>query len=145
MKTYELDIDGRHYSVTVNGIRDGIASLSVNGEPMTAEITPSGRGGKARTEDVPVHDVPQVAEITSAAGRENGVGGLILSPLPGVIINVAVQEGQKVRRGEKIAVLEAMKMENDILAESDGIVKKLYISRGNSLLEGAKIALIERQ
>ena len=65
-----------------------------------------------------------------------------LPPLPGVIIDVCVKEGDTVKRGQKIAVIEAMKMENDILAESDGTVTAIYVKKTDSVLEGADIASI---
>ncbi len=57
----------------------------------------------------------------------------LLSPMPGLLVDVAVQEGQKVQAGEKLAVIEAMKMENVLLATQDGVVGKLVASKGESL------------
>ncbi|HRA13062.1 MAG TPA: ATP-grasp domain-containing protein, partial [Giesbergeria sp.] len=57
----------------------------------------------------------------------------LLSPMPGLLVHVAVQEGQKVQAGEKLAVIEAMKMENVLLAAQDGIVGKLVAGKGESL------------
>ena len=53
-----------------------------------------------------------------------------------------VKEGQAVKRGQKVAVIEAMKMENDILAESDGTVTAVLVNKGDSVLEGADIVTI---
>ena len=61
------------------------------------------------------------------------------SPLPGVIISVDVKEGQAVKQGQKVAVLEAMKMENEIQAEADGTVVEILVQKGDSVLEGAEI------
>ncbi|MBR4133927.1 MAG: biotin/lipoyl-binding protein, partial [Bacteroidales bacterium] len=63
-------------------------------------------------------------------------------PHPGVIIEVSVKEGQAVKAGQKVAVLEAMKMENDIQAEKDGTVTAIHVRKGDSVLEGAKIVTI---
>ena len=57
----------------------------------------------------------------------------LLSPMPGLLVDVAVQPGQKVLAGEKLAVIEAMKMENILLAQQDGIVAKVAASKGESL------------
>ena len=65
-----------------------------------------------------------------------------MAPMPGVIIEVSVREGQAVKRGEKVAVLEAMKMENDLLAESDGTVTRVFVNKGDSVADGARIVTI---
>ena len=65
------------------------------------------------------------------------------SPLPGVVLDVKVTVGQEVSEGQVLAVIEAMKMENDIEAEVGGIVKSLHVTKGDSVLEGAVIAIIE--
>jgi len=57
----------------------------------------------------------------------------LLSPMPGLLVDVVVQEGQKVQAGEKLAVIEAMKMENVLLAAQDGVVGKLVAGKGESL------------
>ena len=57
----------------------------------------------------------------------------LISPMPGLLVQVAVQEGQKVQAGEKLAVIEAMKMENVLLAAQDGVVSKVLAGKGESL------------
>jgi propionyl-CoA carboxylase alpha chain len=57
----------------------------------------------------------------------------LLSPMPGLLVDVAVQPGQSVRAGEKLAVIEAMKMENILLATQDGVVDEVAASKGESL------------
>jgi propionyl-CoA carboxylase alpha chain len=57
----------------------------------------------------------------------------VLSPMPGLLVDVAVQVGQKVQAGERVAVIEAMKMENVLFAAQDGVVKKVVASKGESL------------
>ena len=77
-----------------------------------------------------------------AAPKAAGAGSVVKSPLPGIIISVDVKEGQAVKRGQKVAVVEAMKMENDILAECDGTVTAVHARKGDSVLEGADIVTI---
>jgi propionyl-CoA carboxylase alpha chain len=57
----------------------------------------------------------------------------LLSPMPGLLVDVAVQPGQAVRAGEKLAVIEAMKMENILIAANDGVVAKVRAAKGESL------------
>lgn len=131
MKTYKLRIHGNEYTVAVNGIKDGTASVNVNGTEYEVEIESA---SDAATESV--------KEIEAKPSVRHG-GMTISTPLPGIIIELPVREGQNVKRGDKIAVLEAMKMENDILAEQDGTITAIYVTKGDSLHEGDKIARIE--
>ena len=57
----------------------------------------------------------------------------VLSPMPGLLVDVAVQPGQKVQAGERVAVIEAMKMENVLFATADGVVGKVLANKGESL------------
>jgi biotin carboxyl carrier protein len=65
------------------------------------------------------------------------------APLPGTMFKVNIKEGDTVKKGDTILVLEAMKMENNILAEINGVVKKLYVSEGDSVLQGDVLVEIE--
>ena len=68
---------------------------------------------------------------------------LITAPLPGVITSIKVKEGEIIKAGKVVAVLEAMKMENDLQAERDGRVKEIKVEKGDSVLEGAVIITLE--
>ncbi|MFA7201298.1 MAG: acetyl-CoA carboxylase biotin carboxyl carrier protein subunit, partial [Bacteroidales bacterium] len=63
-------------------------------------------------------------------------------PLPGVILEVTVKEGDTVKSGQKLVVLEAMKMENNIEADRDGVVTSIKVSKGDSVLEGAPLIIL---
>jgi biotin carboxyl carrier protein len=67
----------------------------------------------------------------------------VTAPLPGVIVGIKVNIGDVVKAGQVVAVLEAMKMENDIQAEFDGIVTAINVNQGDSILEGAVIVMID--
>ena len=82
------------------------------------------------------------AAKAAPAAKPAGAGKAVTSPLPGVIIEVSVKEGQAVKAGQKVAVIEAMKMENEIQAETDGTVTAVLVSKGDSVLEGAEIVKI---
>ena len=69
--------------------------------------------------------------------------GIVCSPLPGVMIGIRVNAGDKVRVGSALAVLEAMKMENTIESEYDGTVVETYVSKGDSVLEGTPLMKIQ--
>jgi biotin carboxyl carrier protein len=148
MKAYKFKIGGNQYDVTVNGIEGKIADVTVNGVNYQVELEnePSPAIAAASASAPASASVPQAIPLEGAQGVKatgNAVAGKkIGSPLPGVIISVDVKEGQAVKRGQKVAVIEAMKMENEILAECDGTITAIHVSKGDSVLEGADIVTI---
>ena len=149
MTQYKFKINGKEYEVTVNTVEGGNASVSVNGTEYNVELENAPAAAQpsapaAAPASIPASSAPaaQAAPAPAAAPAPSGAGKKITSPLPGVIIDVCVKEGDTVKRGQKIAVIEAMKMENDILAESDGTVSAIYVKKSDSVLEGADIASI---
>ena len=82
------------------------------------------------------------AAAPAAPKAPAGAGEKVNSPLPGVIVEVSVKEGQAVKSGQKVAVLEAMKMENEISAPKDGTITAIHVNKGDSILEGAPIVTI---
>jgi biotin carboxyl carrier protein len=145
MKTYSLTINGNKYDVTVEGVADGKAAVSVNGIPYEVALDASVPAPAASPAAAPVEKAP--VSRPEPAGRASGpapesASSTVTSPLPGVIIEVSVKEGQAVRAGEKVAVLEAMKMENEITAPRDGTVTAIHAAKGDSVLEGAPVVTI---
>jgi propionyl-CoA carboxylase alpha chain len=67
----------------------------------------------------------------------------VLSPMPGLLVQVAVQPGQEVKAGERVAVIEAMKMENVLFASADGVVKEIKAEQGESLMVDQAIVEFE--
>ena len=143
MKEYKFKINGNDYQVAINSIEGNIADVTVNGTPYKVEmenapaVAPVAAPAPAAA---PAAAAPAPAAAPAAAPA--GAGTDINSPLPGVIIEVSVKEGQAVKAGQKVAVLEAMKMENDIQADKDGTVTAIHVYKGDSVLEGAKIVTI---
>ena len=72
----------------------------------------------------------------------SGVAGALKSPLPGVILSIDCKVGDTVKRGQKVIVLEAMKMENNINADRDGKIIEIKVNKGDSVLEGADLVVI---
>ena len=150
MSQYKFRINGKEYEVSVNGINGSNADVTVNGVGYNVEIEggPATGGSASQTtaQDAARPQTPApLAETKTAKGSGNTMpagGKKITSPLPGVVIEVCVKEGEVVKKGQKLVILEAMKMENEILAEADGSVSKLCVNKGDSVLEGADIAII---
>ena len=140
MKAYKFKIGGNQYDVTVNGIEGKLADVTVNGVNYQVELENEVAAAPAAAAPAAA---PTAAAAPAAPAAAAPAGGKkIGSPLPGVIISVDVKEGQAVKRGQKVAVIEAMKMENEILAECDGTITAIHVKQGDSVLEGADIVTI---
>ena len=142
MKTYRFKINGNDYEVTVNTVEGGVADVTVNGTPYKVEMENAPAAALA-VQTAPAVPVKQtVAPVQAAPAPAAGAGKSLTSPLPGVIVSVNVNVGDVVKAGQTVAVLEAMKMENDIQAECDGTVTAVKVAKGDSVLEGAVIVTI---
>ena len=151
MSQYKFKINGKEFDVTVNSVEGKNAAVNVNGVDYNVELaepvaSPAAGGGVTPETHATVSQktasAAPAASVESSRPAPAGAGKKIVSPLPGVIIDVCVNVGDAVKRVQKIAVIEAMKMENDILAESDGTVSAIYVKKSDSVLEGADIASI---
>jgi len=114
------------------------AGGSCNGRPFTAQIERSGmwthvahngRRIDAMVLSARAADLLRVMLFKAPADMSK----FLLSPMPGMLVDVAVQPGQKVAAGERLAVIEAMKMENVLFAAQDGVVEEMLASKGESL------------
>ena len=140
MKTYRFKINGNEYNVEINSVADGIADVTVNGNQYKVEMADTTVSAVQQPAS-PVAPV-QITPVQSPAPSSPASGKPVVSPLPGVIIAVKVNVGDTVKAGQTVAVLEAMKMENDIQAECDGTVTAVKVVKGDSVLEGAVIVTI---
>ena len=143
MKTYKFKINGKDYEVAINSVEGKNASVTVNGADYQVELENAPAAAPAAPAAAPAPAVQAQASAAPAAKpAAAGPGKKVTSPLPGVIIEVSVKEGQAVKAGQKVAVIEAMKMENEIAAESDGTITAIHVAKGDSVLEGADIVTI---
>ena len=139
MKEYKLKINGNDYAVTVSNVEDSSAEVEVNGIPFKVEID---RPAKKQASPLSKVNKPAQVEANIVKPVSTGTETLITSPLPGVILDVNVKEGDVVKKGQKLMVLEAMKMENVIEATADGKVVSIKANKGDSVLEGASLIII---
>lgn len=139
MKEYKLKINGNDYAVTVANVEDTIAEVEVNGTPFKVEIE---RPAKKKISSAAKINKPAQVEANISRPVASGSETVVSSPLPGVILEVVVKEGDAVKKGQKMMVLEAMKMENIIEATADGKVVSVKANKGDSVLEGAPLIII---
>ncbi|MFV0403797.1 MAG: acetyl-CoA carboxylase biotin carboxyl carrier protein [Bacteroides graminisolvens] len=143
MKQYKYKINGNLYNVTVNDIEENIARVEVNGTPYTVEMDkPVKATPKPVTRPASAPKTSTGAPVVARPAATSTKSG-IKSPLPGVILDIKVKEGDTVKKGQLIAILEAMKMENNINADKDGVVSAVKVNKGDSVLEGTDLIIIE--
>ena len=142
MRTYKFKINGNEYNVEINSVEGNIADVTVNGASYKVEMDTPVAPAPAAAPATPATSAPAPAPASAPATAPAGAGKVITSPLPGVIIEVSVKEGQAVKAGQKVAVIEAMKMENEIQASCDGTITAVLVNKGDSVLEGAEIVKI---
>lgn len=148
-----LEIGGDEYEAFIHREADKL-KITIDGETFDAKLTEGavsigGRGYKIQLGDreVTVDGSPLPFRIldvkTGAAGGEadGARGARIKPPMPGKIVSLSVAEGDEVKAGQVLLILEAMKMQNEIAAPSSGIVKKVHVKAGQNV-EG-KDVLIE--
>lgn len=120
-----LQIDDTVHRVAVTrGVARGQYSLWMNGFRYTAEALDE----RSRA----------IRELTAEHATSLGPAP-VLAPMPGLVVRVLVQEGEQVRAGQGVAVIEAMKMENELRASSDGVVARVRVSAGTAVEKGAVI------
>ena len=138
-----IKVGESHYIIESHSrLNDVRISGTVNGKPFTAQVergTPKNplalqiQHNGTRIEALVVS--PRMAQLHQMMPFKTppDMSRCVLSPMPGLLVNVAVTAGQKVQAGERVAVIEAMKMENILFAAHDGVVKKIMASQGESL------------
>ena len=141
MKEYKFKIGGKEYNVTVNPKEGKFFDVTVNGATYEVEAENAPAAAPApQPAAAPVQAAPAAA--AAPAAKPAGAGEKVASPLPGVIIEISVKEGQQVKAGQKVAVLEAMKMETEIPAPKDGTVTDIHVHKGDTLQEGDPVVTI---
>lgn len=119
MKKYNVTVNGTTYEVEVEEIGES-ASAPAPAAPKAAPTAPKAAPA-----------APKASAPTGASGRVK-----VTSPMPGTILNINVNVGQSVKKGETVCVLEAMKMENAIPAPEDGVVASVNVAKGASVNAG---------
>ena len=115
----------KRYTITVNGNAYDVTVAEADGSAAPAAASPAPKAA------------PKKAAAPAAAGATS-----INAPMPGTIVDVKVKVGDKVTNGTVVAILEAMKMENDIVCDKDGVVASVNVNKGDSVDTGAVVVTI---
>ena len=145
MKEYKYKINGNLYNVVIGDIEDNIAHVEVNGTHYTVEMEKKPKAAPAPKPVARPVAKPAAAPAAAPAAKPAATSAKsgVKSPLPGVILDIKVNVGDEVKKGQTIIILEAMKMENSINADKDGKVTAINVSKGESVLEGTDLVIIE--
>ena len=143
MKEYKYTINGNKYEVVVCDITDNIATLTVNGEEYTVEMEKQPEPEKKKPVVKAAARSSDASDSSSANKSSVNKANAIKAPLPGVITDICVAEGDEVKAGDTVVVLEAMKMANALTAEKDGKVTAICVKIGESVMEDDALVVIE--
>ena len=141
MNKYQYKVQGVDYNVEIEEVSGNLAKVNVNGIPFEVELQQPINAAQAITR--PKVSAPKSAPAAApAAAPVAGNGTSVKSPLPGTITAVNVKVGDKVNNGDTVVVLEAMKMQNNIEAETTGTITSVAVSAGDSVMEGSVLVTI---
>ena len=141
MKKFKFTISGKQYEVEVQSFENDKAQVVVNGTQYEVDVEREKEEAKPVVAPRPkAAPAPASTPAAAPAGDANGVKAV--APLPGTIMQIFVNVGDQVKRGDKILMYEAMKMENNFLAEADGVIKDIKVKVGDNVLQGAVLAII---
>ncbi len=158
-RTYVIDVDGG--AVTVDGERLETHAAAIPGTPLLHLLLGKeswtvacqrldGRrwalGAAGERVEVEVQDdrAKQIEALTGQ-GRKPVLGGVVKAPMPGLVVRVAVTQGQAVETGEGLVVVEAMKMENELRAAYPAVVEQIHVSAGQRVEKGAPLVTLSPQ
>ena len=137
MTTYRVRIGENEYTVEIANPHERPVKAIVDGEPVEVWIESQAAVDVAEPKTPPR---PAAQPAPGAPPSDTGAApGVITAPLPGVVVSIAVKEGDKVEPGMEVCVLEAMKMNNPIRATSGGTVKAVHIAVGQQVQYGAPL------
>jgi len=145
MKKYKLKINEQLYEVTIKNVTTKDIQVEVNGQEHFVEV----EAIKNLALSPPVNgSVTDTAPSTAYAPRPpvhrpTASAGGIIAPMPGQIKSIFVREGDRVKAGHKLMIMEAMKLENKIAAKHDGIVKKILVRDGDTVNQGQELIIVE--
>jgi biotin carboxyl carrier protein len=147
---YRVKVEGTWYNVEVGDVSKSPVTVQIDGEEFHVEIEPAEQPETSPQQETPTPAPPPRPAPTPAPPPvrpapnvpTSGTGGLS-APMPGVIVEVLVSEGEKVTRGQDICILEAMKMQQRLKAAQDGIVTKVHVEATQRVQSGDQLIDIE--
>ena len=159
MAKYQYTVKGVDYEVEIQDIEGNIANVTVNGIPFEVEMKQPVKAGKQKVKlsgeqkesaptaaptATPTATTTPAATTTAAAQPAAAASGKpVVAPLPGTINEIKVKVGDKVNAGDTVVILEAMKMQNNIEAETSGTITSINVNKGDAVMEGDTLVTIK--
>ena len=145
MKEYKYKINGNEYNVAVEELEGNKANVTVNGKSYEVELDRPAKPAVSKPAVTRPATAPATPPTSAPAPKTTpSAGGAgIKAPLPGVILDIKVKVGDAVAKGQTIAILEAMKMENNINTDRDGKVVAVQVAKGDTVADGAVLVILE--
>jgi len=138
MKKFNVTVNGKAYAVEVEEVGSGQPAFTY--APVQQAAAPAPQAAPAPVAPAPA---PQAAPAAPKAAPSAPVAGeTMTAPMPGTILDIKVSEGQAVKAGDIILILEAMKMENELVAPKDGTIAKIYVGKSESVNTGDSLVTI---
>jgi biotin carboxyl carrier protein len=132
MKKFDFTIRGNKYNVEIKSFEENIADIEVNGTSYKVEVHK-----EVKTTKTPQLVRPEIQKEGSGKIKKKLSSTYVVkAPLPGNIFKVLVKVGDEIKKGDNMLIMEAMKMENNILSEKDGTIKSIKIAEGDAVLQG---------
>lgn len=138
MKKFKFKVRGNKYEANINKFENNIVDIDINGTNYKVEIEQE--IAKAKTPRLIRAKVPV---NTDDAKIKSSAGSLVKAPLPGTIMKLNVKLGDNINAGDTLLIMEAMKMENNIQAETSGKIKSISVKEGDSVLQDDILLEIE--
>lgn len=160
MAKYEYKVKGVDYVVEIQDVEGNIANVTVNGIPFEVEMKQPVKSSKQKVKlnegqnnvsASPAASTSPATGSSSAASSDSAssskqatpaAGKPVVAPLPGTINEIKVKVGDKVNAGDTVVVLEAMKMQNNIDAETSGTIASINVNKGDAVMEGDTLVTI---
>ena len=155
MAKYQYTVKGVDYEVEIQDIEGNIANVTVNGIPFEVEMKQPVKAGKQKVklsgeqkESAPTATptataTPAATQPAAAQPAAAASGKPVVAPLPGTINEIKVKVGDKVNAGDTVVILEAMKMQNNIEAETSGTITSINVNKGDAVMEGDTLVTIK--
>lgn len=138
MKKFKFKVRGNKYEAIINNFENNIVDIDINGTNYKVEIEQE--IAKAKTPKLVRSKVPVSSDD---AKIKSNVGSIVKAPLPGTILKLNFKVGDEVKQGDTLLIMEAMKMENNIQAETSGKIKSIFVAEGETVLQDNNLMEIE--
>ena len=155
MAKYQYTVKGVDYEVEIQDIEGNIANVTVNGIPFEVEMKQPVKAGKQkvklseerRVKSEESNSSSSATNASSATTTQPAAAAAsdkpVVAPLPGTINEIKVKVGDKVNAGDTVVILEAMKMQNNIEAETSGTITSINVNKGDAVMEGDTLVTIK--